>query len=136
MSKGSSEKGLSSELTEFISSHFFSIRQLEVLLWLRAHSDKAWNAEQIARALCCNTASAARWLEGFKAERFLVMQESDHYRYEPARKDTDDLVKKLAVEYKVRHLRVIDIIINRPTKKMMDLMEAFAFRRGNNNDDK
>lgn len=134
MSDEPSDK-ISSELVGFIREHFRSVRQLEVLVFLYSRAETGWNAEQIARSLCCNANSTANWLEEFSYVGFVVKENLNSYRYQPSDKKTAALITELVSEFRVRHLRVIDIIVNQPTRKMMDLLEAFRFKRGGSDDD-
>lgn len=130
------DSGLSNELTAFIARHFISLLQLEVLLWLHARPGQAFEAAEIARALRCDKFAAERWLAGFRSSGFLQIVEKTKSSYAPGDKRLTALLDLLAAEYKIRPLKVIEVVVNRSTLKMMDLMKAFQLKKEDEPDDR
>ena len=62
------ESGVPAPVRRFIAGHIESVGQLEVLLLLRAAADKQWTADEVARAVVTQPASAAGWLEQLRAD--------------------------------------------------------------------
>jgi hypothetical protein len=106
-----------------------SVRQLEILLLLRAASDQEWTAEEVARGLVTEVDSSEDWLERMARGRLLV-SDGDTYRYAPATAEMEDAVDALAESYAKYRVAVIALIFSKPNERVRTFSAAFRIRRG------
>lgn len=129
-------KNLAAELVSFLNQHIQSVGQLEVLLLIHSEPSHLWTAESVAQALRSNASSARTWLDSF-ASAGLVEKGSETvvtYRYVFKDAHLNVLVSQLIQEYKIRPLKVIDAITNRPTNQMLSFMDAFRIKKENDDE--
>jgi hypothetical protein len=122
------ETGVPASVRGFIASHIVSVAQLEVLLLLRAASDKQWTASEMARALVTQPEAAAGWLEDMRS-RGLASESEGRYRYTPANEELDRVVDDLAASYAKYRVAVIGLIFARPSERITLFADAFRIRR-------
>ena len=130
--------GLPAELVAFLDQNVQSVRQLEILLYMHAHRTEEFAADAVAHALAAHEAAASRWLQAFVGIGLLdsnLSQAKQNFSYKPKDEKLDALVTLLAKEYKVRPLKVIDVIASRPTTQMMSFMHAFKIGKEEPSDD-
>ena len=105
---------LPSELQDFIRRHIQSVRQLEALLWLHAHSGGFFSPEDVRKGIRAGDGQVSGWLDTFTGAKILVRNDAGtHYRFSPSDPADADRVDRLAEEYKVRPRRVIDTILGK-----------------------
>lgn len=126
---------LSEDLRQFIAAHIDSVEQLEVLLLLRRHPDRVWNAEAVSRELRSASDSVVMRLQGLRSAGLLVSVSSesdgsDSFRYAPVRSELAELVDRLADAYASLRFTVINTIFEHPIEKIRSFADAFKFRRG------
>ena len=123
--------GIPEPVRHFIAQHVESVEQLEVLLHLRAHADRAWTADEVAQALHIDAASAARRLDDLCGRGVLAAAEESprRYRYSPALPAVDAVVGSLAEAYATRRVSVISLIFAKPTDTIQTFADAFRIRR-------
>jgi hypothetical protein len=122
------ETGVPTSVRGFIASHIVSVAQLEVLLLLRAASDKEWTSTEVARALVTQPEAAAGWLEDLR-QRGLAIESEGRYRYAPLSVELDQIVDDLAESYAKYRVAVIGLIFGRPSEGVTRLADAFRIRR-------
>jgi hypothetical protein len=122
------ETGVPAPVRRFIASHIVSVSQLEVLLLLRAAGDKAWTADEVARALVTQPEAAAGWLANL-TESGLATHRGASYRYAPATPELEETVDSLAESYANYRVAVISLIFARPSEGVTRLADAFRIRR-------
>jgi hypothetical protein len=120
--------GVPAPVRRFIASHIVSVAQLEVLLLLRAAADKAWTADEVARALVTQSDAAAGWLENLR-DRGLASHDGGLYRYSPSSRELDRTIDALAESYANYRVAVISIIFARPSERITSFADAFRIRR-------
>lgn len=109
---------------QLIFEHIDSVEQLEVLLFMRAHRDKTYEAKMISSELRSNTQSVLNRLLALEA-CCLVTQDDLHFRYEAKTPELEDAVLQLSELYKVRPHKVLELIFS-PLKKGRHFAEAFV----------
>ncbi|HEV2062034.1 MAG TPA: hypothetical protein VGR12_04205 [Solirubrobacteraceae bacterium] len=110
----------------FISTYIRSVRQLELLLFVRAHRQERWTAERVASALRV----APRWAEvELDAMRASGLLDADGgaYRYAPAG-DDDRVVAELDDAYRRRKQTVIQAVLSAIGSDVQALSDAFRIR--------
>jgi hypothetical protein len=120
--------GVPAPVRRFISGHIESVAQLEVLLLARAVTDKAWTAEEVARALVIRPESAAHWLDDLAA-RGLLLEDGGRYRYHPSTDGTESTIDDLAESYAKYRVAVIGLIFSKPSERVTVFADAFRIRR-------
>jgi hypothetical protein len=112
-----------------IADRIESVQQLEILLLLRAASDKEWSPEEVARALVTEVDSSEDWLERMTRARLLTSN-GDSYRYAPATAEMEDAIDGLAESYAKYRVAVIALIFSKPSERVRTFSDAFRIRRG------
>jgi hypothetical protein len=120
--------GIPYPVRQLIAQHIESVEQLEVLLHLRANSDRGWTADEIAQTLHIQPDSAGRRLDDLCGRGFCAV-EGDRYRYSPAVPAVDAVVGGLAQVYATHRVSVISLIFSKPTDTIQTFADAFRIRR-------
>ncbi len=112
-------------------THIDSIEKLEVLLLLRAQTEREWTSSEVALELRITEASAAARLEDLSAARLLVSNGAVPavYRYSPASSDDVRSTAELAMSYAERRVSVITFIFSRPQTRVRGFADAFLLKR-------
>jgi hypothetical protein len=120
---------LSSTVKRLLDKHIFSVTQLEILLLLRRHSDRAWRANEVARELYTSDQAAEDLLSRL-ATSGLLGQKGSHYQYNLSA-DLDDDVQETAKAYAEAKTRVIDHIFRKPQgdSAFTSFADAFKLKR-------
>lgn len=121
---------LAPRVQRFLTTHIDSIEKLEVLLLLRARTDRVWTAPAVALELRITEASAARRLAELTAAGLLVLDGSpgDGYRFSPAQSDDVKSAAELATSYAGRRVSVISFIFSRPMDRVRGFADAFVLK--------
>ncbi|MBN8229592.1 hypothetical protein JYK02_18950 [Corallococcus macrosporus] len=129
------DAGLSSRVQRFITTHIDSIEKLEVLLLLRARTDRAWSASAVALELRITEASAARRMAELRTGGLLLEDgAADAYRFSPSRSDDVQSTAELASAYAARRVSVISFIFSRPMDRVRGFADAFVFKQDKDKD--
>ncbi len=116
---------LPENLRSFIFEYIDSVEQLEVLLFLRLHSERSWASENVSSELRSNPASVASRLAGLVQIGLLQVDEQKLYRFQPSTPELLELSDLLAEAYRVKPHRVFELIFS-PLKKVRHFAEAFV----------
>lgn len=119
---------LSAVVQQFVLRHIDSIEQLEVLLLLRAHADRAYSPEEVSRELRTAPASAVHRLATLARSGLVVEAPAGAYRYAPRTSDLDAAASELADAYAVRRFAVTTLIYSRPLDQVRTFADAFRIR--------
>lgn len=120
--------GVPTAVRRLIADRIESVQQLEILLLLRAASDKEWSPEEVARALVTEVDSSEDWLERMTRARLLTSN-GDSYRYAPDTTEMEAAVDGLAESYAKYRVAVIALIFSKPSERVRTFSEAFRLRR-------
>jgi hypothetical protein len=102
---------LSPELRDFIFRFCPSVLLLEVLLLLRAHSDRTWTPAELRREMPDLDEPHARdLLAGLYAQELLAAASVEHYQFGPRSPEVARLVDYLAAAYLERPAAVLEEI--------------------------
>jgi hypothetical protein len=125
-----SGKELSLPLVVFLHRHICSLRQLEALLLFFTEPNRDWTVETVTRAISGNEGSTSKWLKGFVESGFLELSPSaSTFRYKPGGAEREALLAELIQQYRMRPLKIIDVIMNEPSQKMLSFLEAFKIKK-------
>jgi hypothetical protein len=128
VSPAAPKSGLPDEVHRFLHEHVHSVEQLEILLMLRAHRDRAWNAEEVARELRVAAISAGNRLDDL-ARRGLLRPDGDaRFSYAPSSDSLEAAVDGLACVYPERRVTVIEVIFSKPNDVIRTFADAFRWR--------
>ncbi len=119
----------------FIVDRVDSVEQLEILLLLHRHPERAWNAESLARELRISAFSGGERLEDLMRAGLLARVDgSAHdFRYAPETPALDESVSGLATAYAKRRVTVINLIFSKPIDKIRTFADAFRLWKGDDN---
>jgi len=117
------------DVARFLHEDIESVRQLEVLLHLRAGAPRAFTAEEVSTALRSGPAWTAQQLEDLRAKRLLeeLPGQPPSYRYRPDG-DHDALVDSVEHLFARRKSKVIEVIFAGPDP-VRSFADAFRIRR-------
>ena len=119
---------LSAAVQQFVLRHIDSIEQLEVLLLLRAHPDRAYSPEEVSRELRTAPASAGHRLASLAQGGLLAEDPPGAYGSAPKTPDLDAAAGELAEAYAVRRIAVTTLIYSRPLDQVRTFADAFRIR--------
>jgi hypothetical protein len=125
------DSAFSQRVQRFLMTHIDSIEKLEVLLLLRALTEREWTASAVAQELRITEASAAARLEDLCAGRLLTCsgEKLAVYRYSPAQSDDVRSIAELAMVYAERRVSVITFIFSRPQTRVRGFADAFLLKK-------
>jgi hypothetical protein len=123
---------ISPSVESFIAEHISSLRQLEILLLLRADSRKRWTAEAMSRELGIEHAWTARTLDDLHVRRLVdaTGNTPPSYAYRPATPELDQTIAETARAYDERRVALIELIFSKPSHTIRTFAAAFRFRKG------
>jgi hypothetical protein len=129
------DSDLSEDVKKFITEHINSLEQLEVLLLLHRHPEKAWTAHDVSQELRLSPTSVAMRLANLEKRGLLAVSESSDplYRYQPQKPDFEPAVDNLAQAYPDYRFTIINPIFSKPLDKIKTFADAFKFREDKDN---
>ncbi|MFP5350812.1 MAG: hypothetical protein ACLGHO_13370 [Gammaproteobacteria bacterium] len=115
-------------LRAFVRKHVRTVGELEVLLWLRAHPERSWSVDEIAREMRSSLPAAADYLRHFLRTGLARETDAGQYQYieNPV---AHDLVTALAGAYAERPVSVVDLIYAEPRDQVQLLADAFRIKK-------
>lgn len=113
---------------QFLLRNIDSVAQWEGLLWLRGHSDAAWDADAVARHLYISEAETGALLSVLADRHILAVEDGGLYRYKPETPETDALIAQCAELYRQYLIPVTKIIHSKP-KRVQAFADAFRIRK-------
>lgn len=117
---------ISVEVKTFIRRHIHSIALLDVLFYLKHHSQKAWTPTEVSTEMRSNPGYARSQLEQLVALG-LVVCENEAYRY--ATSDMAAMAEELEIVYNSRRSSVINYIYSQPIDSIRDFADAFKIKK-------
>lgn len=125
------KSGLVPEVEAFLRTWARSLTQLEVLLLLAGEAGRAWRADEVSAALRIAQATALETLRSY-AERGLLAEEADSFRYAPRDESVKMALPLVAEACRTHRTRVIEYIYRPSEPAALDaarrLAEAFRIR--------
>ncbi|WP_168057765.1 hypothetical protein [Candidatus Manganitrophus noduliformans] len=124
------------EVKQFIAERIDSVELLEVLLFLRANSEREWRADEVSKEFRSSTVSISKRLADLHARELLFLNEGSppRYRYNPRTNKLVVAVDRLAEAYALSRARVIDLIFSKPADKLRHFSDAFKLRKEEEDD--
>jgi hypothetical protein len=123
---------LPQRVQRFLMTYIDSIEKLEVLLLLRARTERQWTASEVALELRITEASSAARLADLASSKLLVSNRAAPaaYHYSPAHEEDAQAVSELAATYAERRVSVITFIFSKPQERVRSFADAFLLRKG------
>lgn len=118
---------LDEDLMLFIRSVVPSVWALEILLFMRAHSERSWTHEELARETRSHPNLAGELMEDFIRTGLLTRRDGGCV-YAPASETLETLTSKLAAAYRERPVTVIHAISSSRTDNLRRFANAFRLR--------
>jgi hypothetical protein len=105
-----------------------SVPELEALLLLRTHRERAWSVDEAGARLYVSVTVANHVLTALTA-RGLLAKQDQQYRYGPAKPDVDDVVAHLASTYATNLIAVTRLIHAKSSPSFLQFADAFRLRK-------
>jgi hypothetical protein len=122
------ETALTAELKRFIAGYIPSLEHLEILLLLSERPSQDWTVESVYEVVKSSDTGVRKALDEL-TEMKLLRREGANYRYSPATEETGRLVTDLAVAYRTRRIRVVELIYSPELDALREFQRAFRFRK-------
>ncbi len=125
-------RGVSDEVWDFVKKHIDSVEQLEILLLLYRDPSLEWELSRITQEIRTSATSAGNRLSALVAGGLVATGrhgERVTYRYAPVTEALHGGVVELEQQYRIRRVRIIDVIYAPATEKMLNFMDAFKIRK-------
>ena len=117
------------DLQDFIHGSIKSVWMLELLLFLRRHSSRAWSPEELVRELRGSDFVVDQSLAGLLAAGLVSTETSGTYRYAPAAPHIDRLAAQIEKAYRERPSAIVRMIVNAPNDKLQTFADAFKLKK-------
>jgi predicted transcriptional regulator len=128
----SSDGDISERVRQFVFDHIDSVEQIEVLLFLRTHTERGWTAEELSREFRSSETSINSRLKNLVALGILKEAGTNplQYQYAPSVPATDELLKDVAETYAIKRQKLQALIFS-PLKRARQFADAFNISRSN-----
>ena len=119
------------DVRRFIVENINSVEQLEVLLLLKHHPGREWDAEAVSQALYSTPPAVLMRLTDLRDRGFLAEfpGPAPRFRYAPSRPGLDKLVEQLVQVYRNMRVSVITLIYSQPNSHVQAFADAFRLRK-------
>ena len=117
----------------FILRHLPSVEHLEVLLWVREHRSRWWNADSLGSALGISGSVTEKILEELCSGNLLAVQVSSAvaYQFSPATPAVEALATEFVEVLRRSRVHVYGLIVSPAARGARDFADAFTFRDKN-----
>lgn len=121
---------LSDDAKGFIGFAIKSVWALELLLFLRKHSQAPWwSIDALTRELRASPLIVRESVASFRTAGLISEDDKGDVRYAPASPYIENLVNDIAAEYATRPLAVAREIYAADVAKIKNFADAFRFRK-------
>lgn len=105
------------------------MEQLEILLLLSSQPERDWSPEAVFTTIQSSQASVAQRLQEFLEKGFLTQTDPPLVRYAPKNQALAAAARALAVAYKQKRVKVIELIYRKPVDDVQSFADAFKLRK-------
>lgn len=116
------------ELLAFVAASIRSVWVLELLLFLKRNSARAWKADNLILELRSSSAVVAEGLASLMAAGLVVQDDSRLYRYRAASATLDEITSELEQLYTAKPLSVINAIVSPLPDQLRIFSDAFKLK--------
>jgi hypothetical protein len=120
---------MQADLAEFLEYSFGSVWSLELLLVLHRDPKRGWTSRELVDELRSSEVVVGQSIENLLASGLIVIEGEGAVRYGPASRQQDELVRRLADEYRIKPAAIRRLIIQSPAEKLKTFADAFKFTR-------
>jgi hypothetical protein len=120
------------DVRQFIFEHVDSVTQLEVLFLLHNHTEREFDAEDVAKELRANIGACSKYLEALTSMGLLKGSDGS-YHYEPDSPELNTVIKHLIDSYKIRPHKLMELIFSN-SKKARNFADAFNLSKSTKRD--
>lgn len=120
---------METDLQEFIQGSFKSVWALELLLFLKRESARAWAADDLVRELRGSLPVVAQGVAALQAAGLVAEEGGGLVRYLPASGDLGGLADAAEAAYRETPNAVRRLILAAPNDKLQTLADAFKLRK-------
>ncbi|HWO43668.1 MAG TPA: hypothetical protein VNO43_17910 [Candidatus Eisenbacteria bacterium] len=119
------------EVARFILHHIDSVAQMEAILLLRSNPVKEWSVEELAKRLYISEEQTEGVVSSLCARGIFVaiLTGPPRYRYEPASKELDEMIERVAEVYSKHLVPVTNLIHSKPATRVQEFADAFKLRK-------
>lgn len=114
---------------QLIRSSIKSAWALELLLFMRRQSARAWSVDELTAELRSSPSLVAGIVFTLAKDGLITEIKDGLYQYAPATPELDDTVRQLDAINAERPLAVIKEIVLAPNDKLTSFVEAFKLRK-------
>lgn len=114
---------------QLIRSSIKSAWALELLLFMRRQSMRAWSVDELTAELRSSPSLVAGIVLSLAKDGLIQEIQDGLYQYAPATPELDDAVRELEALNAERPVAVIKEIISAPNDKLTSFVEAFKLRK-------
>jgi hypothetical protein len=119
------------DIKQFISANIKSVADLEVMLLLREHRDRAWTAAEVSQKLATSKEMATIQLHRLCERDLLILSGApphELFQFQPAG-NLEAKVESLACLYRERRVSVITAIYTDPVDNVRTFADSFRLRK-------
>lgn len=116
------------KVREFIEQHVDSVEKLEILALLLETTPRAWTPAEVNARLHSSQSSIERRLHDL-CEKGFISCSNGLYGFPGVLLEQQELVADVIKTYKLKRIRVIEMIFSRPTQKLRTFSDAFRIRK-------
>jgi hypothetical protein len=123
------------DVREFIREHVQSVSQLETLICLAKNRERSWTVEKLTKELRSNQAMIEKNISHWKnLELVTTHPDFNPSQYVFSVKDAamSDKVDRLIQSVSLYPLRIIQLICDQQSERIMQFAEAFKIKKGEN----
>jgi hypothetical protein len=115
----------------FVQRHLPSVAHLEVLLWMREHRLRWWNAGSLSASLGIPAPAAEKLLEELCSSSLLAVQVASavSYQFSPATPALDALATEFVDLLRGSRAHVHGLLASPSARSARDFADAFKFRK-------
>ncbi len=105
------------------------MEQIEVLLLLSSRPETEWTVETVFAQIQSSPASILARLREFSDRGLAAEKPNQIYQYFPRSEKLANAVRLLALTYKERRIKIIELIYRQPTDSVQSFADAFKLRK-------
>jgi hypothetical protein len=116
------------DVIAFIRAHIGSVYTLELLLLLKRHPDKMWQASDLVRELRSSGTAIAEALNRLIRAGLVSESSPGRYAFAPKSPEYERLAAEIENAYASTPMSVVKAIVAAPDEKLRDFSNAFKLK--------
>ena len=126
---------LPADVVQFARSYVRTLEDLDVFIVCVDHSDRWWDAIELAKKVLISESAATRALDHFAKANLLDIRISDavHYRFHPGTDDLASRARMFTAAYHKNPVKLVTLIARSGiSDSVRDFADAFRIKRNDN----